>query len=445
MNVFAEHMLCLIASVISLVNLYIYLKNMNLARQNNKLCLLIGVNCVYISLSYSSFITARPAEVNFIVQLFSMFIILIPYRLSFVKKTTLSLLLMTFMVILELVIELTFVSLNKVEGEHGYLDKANYLLGMLTSQLLAFMFLSLIRIHKQNVGNKEEKTVSALFLVLPASSIFIIYCIHEIIQRCIEVIEQDTYMLAIRSMSALALINVYCYALLRKIYSVERTKQENQILKEQMKYYSDRQKLLDSNYQSLRTMKHDLKHHFLYFYQKIKNISFCDLGKLESEMWDLIQGLEPPVQISYCDNFELNGILNYKLYEVSEKSIPLDIRVVVRKDTKIDVQLLCVVLGNLIDNAIENFNDATAPQQNLLLRIYEENENLYLKISNPYKNRIKFHQQMPITQKPDKTNHGIGLRNVKKLVEENNGMMRLNIAEFNFTVEIILYDGAESA
>jgi len=45
---------------------------------------------------------------------------------------------------------------------------------------------------------------------------------------------------------------------------------------------------------------------------------------------------------------------------------------------------------------------------------------------------------LPRTIKKNKENHGIGLKNVKRLVEKNNGLLKVEIGQSEFRVTLIL-------
>lgn len=82
---------------------------------------------------------------------------------------------------------------------------------------------------------------------------------------------------------------------------------------------------------------------------------------------------------------------------------------------------LCVILGNLIDNAIEAVEGEISPviyvQMNYI-------KNLFLiKVINTYsKNAISYE-----TTKEDSDFHGIGLKSIKRIVDKYNG---------NFSIEL---------
>ncbi len=73
-------------------------------------------------------------------------------------------------------------------------------------------------------------------------------------------------------------------------------------------------------------------------------------------------------------------------------------------------------------------------------KILEESDNLLIKISNPYRHKLIFENGLPITNKNDKLMHGIGLKSIKKIVNEKQGYFKINTDDNIFSLEILLFD-----
>lgn len=99
-----------------------------------------------------------------------------------------------------------------------------------------------------------------------------------------------------------------------------------------------------------------------------------------------------------------------------------------------------IILGNVIDNAVRNFDSSTSDVKQIIIRIFDDCGNLYIKISNPYCKKLNFKNGLPITDKEKKSLHGVGLRSIKSLIESKNGYFDISIKNNLFTIEILLYD-----
>lgn len=94
----------------------------------------------------------------------------------------------------------------------------------------------------------------------------------------------------------------------------------------------------------------------------------------------------------------------------------------------------CIILGNLLDNAIEA--EQNVKSKNINLFIAEDKGVIYAKIQNNIEepNHIKLFE----TSKTDKVNHGIGIRSVKEIIKKYDGTIRFNVMNNKFEVSLLL-------
>lgn len=121
----------------------------------------------------------------------------------------------------------------------------------------------------------------------------------------------------------------------------------------------------------------------------------------------------------------------------------------------LDIQLACIadgdiinhlnpvdiysLLGNAIDNAIEaviNFADADKKYIELMMR--RSGDMALIGVENPIENIPVFKNGLPQTTKPDKENHGFGLKSMKMIVEKYKGYMSINTDNSTFSLQIAL-------
>lgn len=103
---------------------------------------------------------------------------------------------------------------------------------------------------------------------------------------------------------------------------------------------------------------------------------------------------------------------------------------------------ISVIFNNLIDNAIEacvNLDD-NAIEKCINLYCDVIDNKLICVIKNPKnKHPLELDKSFKIeTLKKDKTNHGIGIENLKLTIEKYDGVIDFNIEEFCFTVKFII-------
>lgn len=98
---------------------------------------------------------------------------------------------------------------------------------------------------------------------------------------------------------------------------------------------------------------------------------------------------------------------------------------------------LCVLIGNLIDNAIEAC-EKMDPSRDRFIRIYMcvRKKQFYLSVSNATGETVRRLDQEYITHK--RGNHGNGLRRINKVVEKNRGFINRQNEPGVFATEVML-------
>lgn len=310
------------------------------------------------------------------------------------------------------------------------------LIGMGMSRIVTLMVIKFIQYYFPKNINKRLNFIEMINLtIIPLCSIVLMQLLNFISLK----LSASETILIIISAVLLIVINVVFYILLDKVYRTEQIKYEGALLKEQSDYYIEKQKDLENNYNSIITIKHNLNHKLLYLKEKIDNIDKEKFKILEEEIENIIGETLNVDVVSYTKNISVNTILSYKLDTLTKNNIPVDIKVNVGEKLAVDEKMLYILLGNLFDNIVENFDLSNSKQKETIIRIYEENENLYIKFSNPYNHSIKLKDGIPITRKKDVLYHGIGIKSIKELLSQNNGMLRIVVNNNIFITEVVLF------
>ena len=98
---------------------------------------------------------------------------------------------------------------------------------------------------------------------------------------------------------------------------------------------------------------------------------------------------------------------------------------------------LAVILGNIIDNAIEAARQTEVKW--LSLQITADKGILFIRVSNSYCGCIKTSGNKLLTSKEDKETPGLGLDSVKDILKKHNADMKITCDKNISTVDILLY------
>ena len=186
-----------------------------------------------------------------------------------------------------------------------------------------------------------------------------------------------------------------------------------------------------------RSLTHDMNR-YLSIFQAVK--SNKEGQAIQHELAEEIRArIEETSRTLYCERPVLNAILNEKLTVAKEKGIEFRIFVEPGFDIeRVDDFALIGILSNLIDNGLEAVERRT-DEKWITVRMFAVNDGKqkFIRIEN---SKVYEHDKKSkafFTKKENKKNHGFGLKNVQKLVEENHGNMKLRAEEERFIAELI--------
>lgn len=208
-----------------------------------------------------------------------------------------------------------------------------------------------------------------------------------------------------------------------------------EIVKREKTYYHKQSELLQKNQEDLKKFRHDMKNRLLAIQQMVKK---KELKKIESYIMDVTEKIEYSPMYSRTGNIVVDSIINYKLTQAKEMGAQIYANAILPESLNIEEDDLVIILGNLLDNAIEAIEKAKDGAYIRLQMEYEKNC-FFLKMINSYDNVIKKENGQIITRKKDTALHGIGLRSVKDTVEKYDGILELKHDEKEFFVSVMLY------
>ena len=232
----------------------------------------------------------------------------------------------------------------------------------------------------------------------------------------------------------LMLISVSIVWLYEKQILFYNQKEQLHILDLQNRYFSkqiETANLLELNTQKIR---HDMKNHFLSINILADKNNDTDVSEYIS---NIINDLSPSNRIVNTGNYMIDGLFNYFISVANNNNIHTTCDVSFPKEQLINEHDITVLLGNLWDNCIENAMPCINGSINFGLH-YSKNR-ILLSCSNSFLGSRKQTGNVFLSTKADKTIHGIGLKNVKQIVDKYNGTIEYDINNNLFSVKIILY------
>ena len=137
-------------------------------------------------------------------------------------------------------------------------------------------------------------------------------------------------------------------------------------------------------------------------------------------------------------NVMLDAILNSKLSLIKSKDIAVSAKAVVPTELSISDVDLCVIIGNLLDNAMEAC-EKQAEDGERFIRVYIGvlKKQLYISVMNSVGGEVSKDGKTYISTKTS-GNHGFGLWRVDRIAEKNGGYVNRQNEPGVFATEVML-------
>ena len=195
-------------------------------------------------------------------------------------------------------------------------------------------------------------------------------------------------------------------------------------------------------YKTMRGWRHDYHNHI----QTMQAIAWqirqeggkCDaLSRLEEYLNNLDDDLTTVDTVVKTGNVMVDAILNSKLSLIKARKIPLKAKAAVPPELEIGEVDLCVIIGNLLDNALESCLLGNPKEAFIRIYIGVLKGQLYISVVNSAYGKISKTGKRYLSTKGSK-GHGYGLMRVDRIVNKYHGYINRQNEEGAFVTEVML-------
>lgn len=196
-----------------------------------------------------------------------------------------------------------------------------------------------------------------------------------------------------------------------------------------LKHYDEVQNI----YRQMRGWRHDYHNHI----QMMKaHLSAGQIEQLKSYLDELDSDLRCVDTIIKSGNIVLDAILSSKLSLASARNIKVSAKAIAPESLHISDVDLCIIIGNLLDNAIESCMRYDEEKRFIRLYIDILKEQLYISVSNTSGKKAKSLTGHYRSHKNG--HHGFGLTRIDKIVRKYGGYLSRQSEEGVFATEVML-------
>lgn len=372
-----------------------------------------------------------PAYVNLVISvILTIMLAMILYQGNFLQKIAFSILINTIWLLSEFLTGYMII----ICGEDYMVSKA---FGAICSKIITLAICIMLKrfFEKETIVNLPQK-YNILLLLIPTGSMYIIYNIFMLSVKIngTRIIEG-----AFASLILLLGLNTLifkAYLLLSKEKELEKY---NAVYAKQLEVcgrnINEREKIM----LEFRNAKHDIKQHYTVLLKMLQN----DMNDSAIQYLSKLLSLDPLEEMNFSNtqNIIVDSLVNVKLTIATDANIDIRYDIHIPQELPFSSADLSVLLGNLLDNAIEASLKIPIQQRSLKLFIRYENNILIITIVNSFDGKLKKDDSGRIlTSKRNQINHGMGLNSVRKIAEKYHGNIVIEVDEHIFKVKVILCD-----
>lgn len=375
------------------------------------------ISLLYLSLD-------NPA-VNIISNLIMFFILTYNYqsttRNRLIAVVSIYMILMTIEVIMMLILQYYGITVNSSDNDVALI------IGIVSIKVISYIFMLFISNFKMLRNDIRVSTIHWLSIfIIPVGTLIIVLIMisHDYASYVTE---------TIICIVILLIINVFVFYFYDELMKFYESKIEKTILQQQSNAYLKQLEIINQSKENLKTFRHDLKNHVLSLKYYIDSQNREDAIKYLDNIFEYINYSK---EYAKSGNSEIDSLINYKMDLAEKYNIKVDVDLAIPEKLNINSFDLSIIIGNLLDNAIEAASKAEEKFINISLEL--DRNVLYISISNSYYGKLKFNGRKLATTKNE--NHGLGLNSALKSIEKYMGTMNLHYDNRIFYVDILIYN-----
>lgn len=238
-------------------------------------------------------------------------------------------------------------------------------------------------------------------------------------------------MLSLVMIGLLLLFYLLFYLVARELDANARLRQENQFLHMQSSQYE----ALRAAIAETRRARHDLRHHFNALSALAERGAWEELRRYLSEAG----GNVPDAELELCENPAVNGVAGHYAALSRRAGVPFTCELDLPQVLPASEMDVCVVLSNLLENALEASASLGARGYIRLRASLRGEKLLLLTVENAYAGEIT--ERDGVLQSAKRQGEGVGLQSVAHIAEKSGGYCRFLHGGGVFTANVMLRGG----
>ena len=281
------------------------------------------------------------------------------------------------------------------------------------SKIVLFLLIQVFIFFWNRYFSRYRLQYNLLLMITPLMTIFILLFVP--IRNYLNIESSDFNLILIL---CLTIFNIANYMLLENTFKTAELSYEYGQMRQQIEFQKEKYRQLSTAYKNTRSVVHDTKKHYLTMQELINR---KDYDRLNGYLFTACENLESTYARYNTGNLVIDSMMtNYKNIAEQNGITFTDDIAIITDNIPVEDYDLCIILGNLLDNAVSACIRSDSYDKSISVQIYiDENNKFVISVKNT------FIGQTSSSPDNDTMYHGYGIRNIESLVERYHGMYQV--------------------
>jgi hypothetical protein len=293
---------------------------------------------------------------------------------------------------------------------------STYMVGVLVSKLFALFVVFTTKVFMKNEKQEMDRKFNLIMAFMPLQSIilcFIVYCFTPSIDS--PLVSTLGIVAVVVSLGLVFIIML----ILNNQRKAMKYKQEYELAQYRLETQIEHDQKLYQTQLEVKSIRHDISNNLLAISGMLTR------GRVEDAIKH-IEGINADLKrtadVVHTGLPSMDAVLNAKIAKANKSDIQIAYTVLIESDLNVDQFDLAVVVANALDNAIEGILRSTNVEKKIFLEISRVSDYILILVENFTSCSIDENFR---TAKPDKSNHGFGIAQMKAIAGKYNGNFKL--------------------
>ena len=230
-------------------------------------------------------------------------------------------------------------------------------------------------------------------------------------------------------------LNIVVFYLIKNIVEREIRIRENEIFQIQVSDQMNMYRSISESFDNQKRKTHEYKNQILCIESMLGKKQYSEL---EEYVMKLYGKLNDEADVINTNHVIINAILNTKYQEAMEKGIVFVFKVNDLADLEICDEDVVTILANLLNNAIEAC-EKCKDNKIIKLKFIKKEDKVIISVKNTYNDTIRYENgEIKTTKSLKPEEHGVGIKNVLKIIEKYSGSYVIQEQNEEFFFSIII-------